>query len=213
MRNPEKDAIEIAAKRQKLMETGFLLFSQRTIDQVSLEEIARKSGVGIATLYRYFGTKLELVIAISVWQWTQYRQQFEQELDTDRNYKTAAQEYAFFLDFFLEMYRNHKELLRFNQFFNIFIEGTGVEQGLIAPYTEIADWLAERFRRCWERGARDGTIKTDTPWMQAYTGTLHLMLAAVTRYAVGLVYQPQSGNDPEQELLLLREMLLRQYTK
>ena len=126
MRNPEKDAIEIAAKRQKLMETGFLLFSQRTIDQVSLEEIARKSGVGIATLYRYFGTKLELVIAISVWQWTQYRQQFEQKLDTDRNYKTAAQEYAFFLDFFLEMYRNHKELLRFNQFFNIFIEGTGV---------------------------------------------------------------------------------------
>ena len=37
------------------------------------------------------------------------------------------------------------------------------------------------------------------------------MLAAVTRCAVGLVYK--GGEDPEKELILLRNMLLREYTQ
>ena len=38
---------------------------------------------------------------------------------------------------------------------------------------------------------------------------VHLMPAAVTRCAVGLVYH--EGTDPEQELLLLKNMLLREF--
>ena len=42
-----------------------------------------------------------------------------------------------------------------------------------------------------------------------FAATLHLMLAAATRYAVGLVYL--DGSDPEQELRLLKNMFLREY--
>ena len=42
-----------------------------------------------------------------------------------------------------------------------------------------------------------------------FSATLHLMLAAVTRYAVGLVYL--RGPDPEQELLL-RDLLVERFT-
>ena len=37
------------------------------------------------------------------------------------------------------------------------------------------------------------------------------MLAAVTRYAVGLVYVPESGADPENELMMLKDLLLSHY--
>ena len=44
-----------------------------------------------------------------------------------------------------------------------------------------------------------------------FSTTLHLMLAAVTRYAVGLVYIPENGLDAEKELEKLKEALLMRY--
>ena len=44
-----------------------------------------------------------------------------------------------------------------------------------------------------------------------FSTTLHLMLAAVTRYAMGLVYIPEKGFDPVKELTMLKEMLLAKY--
>ena len=38
------------------------------------------------------------------------------------------------------------------------------------------------------------------------------MLAVVTRYAVGLVYQPERGFDDIKELEIQKEMLLLKYT-
>jgi hypothetical protein len=44
-----------------------------------------------------------------------------------------------------------------------------------------------------------------------FSTTLHLMLAAVTRYAVGLVYVPESGFDAEKELEKMKMALLHEY--
>ena len=44
-----------------------------------------------------------------------------------------------------------------------------------------------------------------------FSTTLHLMLAAVTRYAVGLVYIPESGFDAEKELEKLKEAMMLRY--
>ena len=54
-------------------------------------------------------------------------------------------------------------------------------------------------------------MRTDVPAKKIMLTTLHLMLAAVTRYAVGLVYT--DGSDPDQELAVLKEMLMERYTK
>ena len=43
-----------------------------------------------------------------------------------------------------------------------------------------------------------------------FSVTLHLMLATVTRYAVGLAYNEDT--DAEVELELLKEMLLSKFT-
>ena len=81
--NPEKDALQMAANREKLLETGYRLFHTRTIESVSLEQIAKAAGIGVATLYRYFGNKTDLAIAISVWKWNEYLQELKLLIDTD----------------------------------------------------------------------------------------------------------------------------------
>ena len=41
--------------------------------------------------------------------------------------------------------------------------------------------------------------------------TLHLMLAVVTRYAVGLVFVPKGGFDALEELETMKDLLLMRY--
>ena len=50
------------------------------------------------------------------------------------------------------------------------------------------------------RAEQDHTIRIDETEEEMFSTTLHLMFAAVTRYAVGLVYIPKSGFDAEKEL-------------
>ena len=213
MRNQEKDAIQMAANRQKIMQAGYDLFVKRTIDGVSLDEVAKTSKIGIATLYRYYGNKVELVIAIAVWKWGEFLKTYDRNQNESGGEHTGAENLANYLDTYLDLYRNHKDLLRFNQFFNVYLQGSQADKERTALYQAMIDGIADRFRMIWEKGAQDGTMRTDTStWQKAFSSTLHIMLAAITRYAVGLVYQPAEGAEPEEELKMLRDMLYREYT-
>ena len=66
------------------------------------------------------------------------------------------------------------------------------------------------FHTICDRAERDHSLRTDIP--ERLSTTLHRMLAAVTRCAVGLVYRPESGFDEMRELETLREMLIMKYT-
>ena len=75
----------------------------------------------------------------------------------------------------------------------------------------MIDGLEKQFHIIYDKGVQDHTIRTDIPEKKMFSTTLHLMLAAVTRYAVGLVYQPDEGFDDIAELEVLKEALLQKY--
>ena len=213
MHNVKKDAAQMALNRRKLLEAGYRLFTGKTIDGVSLEMVAKEAGIGVATLYRYFGNKTDLAIAVSVWKWEEYLEQIRQRTDVERQDLTGAENFIVYLDSFLGLYRDHRDLLRYNQFFNVYLQRSGADKARMAPYEQVIGGFADLFRMIWEKGAEDGTLRTDIPWKQAFSATMHMMLAAVTRYAVGLAYQPEAGSGPEEELALLRDMMVRQYSR
>ena len=213
MHNVKKDAVQMAANRRKLLEAGYRLFTGKTIDGVSLEMVAKEAGIGVATLYRYFGNKTDLAIAVSVWKWEEYLEQIRQRTDVERQDLTGAENFIVYLDSFLGLYRDHRDLLRYNQFFNVYLQHAGADPARMAPYEQVIGGFADLFRVIWEKGEKDGTLRTEIPWKQAFSATMHMMLAAVTRYAVGLAYQPEEGSGPEEELVLLRDMMVRQYSR
>lgn len=211
--NPKKDAIQKATNRQKLLEAGYCLFTERTIDGVSLEMVAKAAGIGVATLYRYFGNKTDLAIAVSVWKWDEYLEQVRRRPEVNKREMSGIENFTVYLDSFLNLYRDYPDLLRYNQFFNVYLQRAGADKVRMAPYERVIGGFAELFRVIWEKGEKDGTLRTEIPWQQAFSATIHMMLAAVTRYAVGLAYQPEEGAKPEEELALLRDMMLRQYSR
>jgi AcrR family transcriptional regulator len=60
------DSMRADARRnyQRLLAAAAAAFAERGADDVSLEEIARRAGVGIGTLYRHFPTRQALLEAV-----------------------------------------------------------------------------------------------------------------------------------------------------
>ncbi len=207
-RNIQKDAIEMAAKNQRILESAFRLFAENTIEKIKLTEVAAAAEIGIASLYRYYPSKPELVLAVSTWAWTNFLSQNPLPLSDQM---TGAEEFEVHLNAFLDLYRNHKDLLRFDQFFNVYIQSEDITADQMQGYLEIVHKLEEPFAATCRKGQEDGTIKTDLSEKRMFSVTLHLMLATVTRYAVGLAYNEETG--AEADLELLKEMLMSRFTK
>lgn len=202
------------AKQRGILEAGFALFSERGIESVTMPEIAQASGVARATLYRYFSTKLDLVVAIGTWKWDEYIQQRSISLpQEDRALMTGAELLRFYLDAFLDLYRNHKDILRFNYNFNSYLQCEAGSMAQRAPYLRLLDNLVGRFHKVYQCGMEDGTLRTDLSEETMFSCAFHILMAAVTRYAVGLVYIPEGACDPESELILLEELLISRFTR
>ena len=206
-RNKERDAREQAARMKQIAQTAFQVYAERTIDAVTFDHIAEACGKGVASIYRHYPNKTALVLAASTVAWEEYLAENSTRFQPENS--TGAQRLAFFLDSFLDLYRNHKDLLRFNQFFNVYVQSANVSPELLQPYMDVIRGLIGRLQAMYAVGRVDGTLRTDIPEQEMISALLHLMLAAVTRYAVGLVYN--NGSDPEEELILLRDMLLTRF--
>lgn len=206
--DPEKDALRRAATRHKILEAGLRLFAEQTIDNANLTDVARAAGVGMGTVYRYFNSKQELVTEINNWAWGRYVKGYiDAPEDTG---DTAREELEIYLDAYIDLYRTQRDLLRFNHFFNAYVRRESLADDRLSSFNAMLARMKARFHGTYVKGQADGTLRTDVSETEMFSATLHLMLAAVTRYAVGLVYD--TGIDPERELILLKDLLLNYYS-
>ncbi len=209
-----KSPAKTAATRNTFLEKSYELFSSKTIESVTMAEIASESGYRNMTLYRYFPTKASLVVAVSAWKWDQLAGEiwkgWESEGYDDK--KSAAVHFGLYLDFFLTLFRDHRDFLSFNQCFNVYIRSEQIDLNSLGPYQEMIGRMKEHFHNAvYLKAEQDHTIRTDEPEEKMFSKTMHLMLAVVTRYAVGLLYQPENGYDALEELEFLKNMILREY--
>ena len=117
------------------------------------------------------------------------------------------------MDAFLDLYRNHADILRFNYAFNSYLRNAQATEEQKRPYLRMADDLREAFHQMYEKSMADGTINRSISEVEMFSGAFHIMLAAATRCATGLAYVvPGRENDTEKELERLEAMMLREYT-
>ena len=198
-------------KYDHILDVGFKLFAERGIGQVILPEVAKAAEVGNATLFRYFPTKTELVIAIATRRWESFIKWHNSLLTSEETQNLTGAEYLkFFLDSFLELYRNHKDILRFNYDFNSVVRSAEWTDEQKQPYLQMVDALSRQFHDLYERGMRDGTLNAEIPEQTMFSSVFHIMLAAITRYAVGLAVVNESNT--ESELIMLSKMMLKEFT-
>ncbi len=60
---PTRARLDVEERRKQLVALGNELFSKRTYDEVSIDELARAAGISKGLLYHYFPTKRDFYIA------------------------------------------------------------------------------------------------------------------------------------------------------
>ena len=63
----------------------------------------------------------------------------------------AAEELAFFLDSFIDLYQNHKDVLRFIRSFETYIRYENVPEEDVRVYNEVVDGFARKFHAVYEK--------------------------------------------------------------
>ena len=209
MRNAEKDAVEKAERRVRLLEAAFRLMSARSIEAVKLTEIADAAGLGIVTLYRYFKTKPDLVIEIGTKKWREYYAEVEKAYaERGGEGMTAAQELEFFLDSIIELYRSHRDVLKFNRNFDTYVKHEECSAEQMRPYNEAVNMFAKKFHTVYRKAQEDGTLDVGVSEPMLFVNLLYVMLSAAGKYAEGLIYPPDGDHDMSAELLMLKRMIL-----
>ncbi len=214
MRNAKKDELEMAERRERMLETGFRMFAEKGIETVSMQDVANACGLGIATLYRYFSTKQTFVIAIGAKKWEEYYEAVKEEYRRrGGELMNAAEELDFYLSMYILLYREHSDILRFNQNFNGYILHEHATAEQLAEYLRSVGPFTKMFHRVYEKGLVDGSIRTDEPEKTVFNATMHIMLAVCGRFAQGVVYEGGSREDLTRELMILKRMILNAYTR
>lgn len=212
MRNIEQDAAEAASRRERLLNTAFRLFSEQSIEAVKLQDIATASGVGIATLYRYFENKPNLVIELGTRKWIEYYKEVEKAArQRGGEDMTAAEHLEFYLDCYIDLYQNHKDILVFNRNFDTYVKHEGCTAEQMAPYNTAVSAFAKRFHGLYTKGKEDGTLNIKISERKMFVNTMYIMLSVASKYAEGLIYPMDYKQDMTEELYMLKRMILDTY--
>lgn len=132
--------------KKKIIDAAFHIFVRDKIESAKMSEIAQAAGVGRATLFRHYPSKLELVIAVNAAKWKEYLD----ELDEKRpiasiNEIPAIDRFIFTMDSYIDMCVNHKALLQFNDNFNHFVSRAGTDSAMLNNFKlslrQIQDFL------------------------------------------------------------------------
>ena len=213
MRDARKDAIEMAARRERLLEAGFRLMSARTIEAVTLQQIADEAKIGIATLYRYFKAKPDLVIEIGTNIWKRYYAEVEKEYARlNGPAMNAAEELGFFLDSIIELYRSRRDVLRFNRNFDTYVQHERCTAAQMRPYNDAVAVFAKKFHTVVRKARADGSLRIPVSEPRLFVNLLYTMLSVAGKYAEGLVYPPDGERDMTDELEAIKRMILDSLT-
>lgn len=82
-----------ARRREQILQAAFTEFSTNGYDHATMEDIARRAGIGKSTVYEYFPSKVELLTATGDYVLQEIIQDIERMLSPDRPIRSALGDY------------------------------------------------------------------------------------------------------------------------
>ena len=190
------------AKRNFLVSEATDLFLERSIPSVTIKDIARRSGLGEATIYRYFSGRSELIIACALKLQTQVGEKFL----SLREDTTGFERLTAFYDAYLETFENHPELYRFLSEFDAYCIN---EKAKLDEYADNMDQFKNAFVRAYKDGIHDRTVKPVEHLDLFYYSTTHAVLSLCKKLAVeGSLLRQDQLTDKTAEVKTLIHIIL-----
>lgn len=190
--------------KNKIPSVAFELFTKKGIEEVSMQDIANKMKIGYTSLYRYYNKKSKLVIEIATSKWNEFYEEVEDKYKKMNGDKfSALEEIIFYVDSYIELYKNHKDFLKFTSYFSNYILTKKIPYEELKEFYKTVNKYKEKFHKGFIKKDLDHSIRTDLKEDEVFFGTMRSLLSTLERYALGTIY-PNNISEYLNEIEMLK---------
>lgn len=194
-------------RRERILGASMELFWEKCVEDASMEEVAKRAGAGPVTVYRYFSTKIELVIETVELYWERVARKYLEELE-DANTGYAQLEKT--LDIFYKIFQNEKPFLKFLQEFDVFVKKYQISEERLTDYESGILKLKPYVTDSLERGLADNSLFFTCSVDEMYFSLMHTLLALMEKLAVGGdILSSDQEVEGQKQFQIVTELLLR----
>ena len=186
--------------------TTAAMLLEQDVDGIKMTDIAEKCDIGVASLYRYFGTKAKLVIKAGSLIWQEIRALFDGVFECDYyKEKDGLGQLQELMKVFKVLFISHKDFLRFVDSFDRYILGEEVAPEDMAEYQESVMDFYPLFESAYDNGCDDGSVRAGLDFRILYLSLTHALMTMSEKFARGAVFENEAESF-EKELDLIIDM-------
>lgn len=164
------------------------LFIAQGLASVKMTDIAEASGVGVATLYRHFSTKVGIALAAASLLWEDLNEQLRALVESDAfldldgadRLETLLREYA-------SAYVSRRGLVIFLDELDHLILAEGADEQTLAAYGGKLDSFYLIFEDAYRMGIADGSVRREVDFPVFYRAVAHALMSVAGKLMRGEV--------------------------
>ena len=192
------------AKVNFLVDMATDLFMTRSISEVTIKDIAVAAQVGEATIYRYFGSKQNIVVQSAM----KIQGIVSTEFFKLEKGKTGFDKLKVFYESYYEIFIKHPNFYKFLNEFDAFVSVE--DSSIINPYESAIDAYKNFYMDAYQLGLKDGTVKKQDDIEMFYFSTTHALLELAKKLAFKRAVLKQDNRiEKNSELQCLIDIILR----
>ena len=194
--------------REKRMEEAVYvaaeLFLKDGIESVKMTDVADAAAMGVASLYRYFGSKNVLVIRAGALLWRDVRTLYKPRLDSaGMAALTGLDQIRLMFSLAEELYRDHRAFISFVGELDEFLKDEELPPVELVRYQDsLLDYYAV-FRAAFEKGVADGSVRPEVDPELFFRTVSHSAMALELKLIRGALLPDDRLDDPGE----LRQLL------
>ena len=181
------------------------LFFERSINEVTIKDIANHIGVGEATIYRHYKTKFNIVLSVANYLMNKVFSQYFNFEQGNTGYEKIAEFYRSFLNIYKDNCAYYKFISEFDAFLMNNNEKTATS------YEAGIEQFKNKFDEIYQLGLKDGSVKEIKDIDVFYYSTTHALLELCKKLANKDIISQDAKIDKAREIEVLIETILYRF--
>ena len=190
------------AKINFLVDTATELFMAKSVNEVTIKDIAIAAKVGEATIYRTFGNKQNIVVQVAM----KLQEVVNKDYFKLEKGKTGYEKLVIFYESYYQIFNNHPNFYKFLSEFDTYISLENSD--LTSPYESAIDLYKEHYMEAYQLGLKDGSIKAQKDMEMFYFATTHAVLELCKKLSNKAVLSQDLRIEKTSEINCLIDIIL-----
>ena len=191
---------------EKAVEVSAQLFLKNGIDSVKMTDIADECGIGVATLYRWFGTKNGITIAAMTYMWNELNKMFSGIFESEVFLsQSGIKQLSDLMRMFIVLYEAHPGFMRLLSEFDLLLISEDIPKKDLKEYEKSIINFYPVFENSYMMGIADGTVREIPDIRMFYLSFAHTLMELSKKLIQGELLPNDDFSHAEDELSMIIE--------